>query len=470
MDRPLSAAGRALKRLALVLVWAGTAAAQQVPPADPPWSPAVKIGTDLPSCWSAENAQMAVDPGGNAYAVWLHDTASVKVSRFDAARGTWSEPLRLSGGPAGPAFRLSAPTIDVDNLGNAVVAWVQQNTASPSYSVIWAARYEPAHGAWGGAQVVSHMDGSLAHSPQVVAIGGHAALTWVRDDSPFGLADSVWWANLFRDRAAWGVPFRVDSPYAPAGKVTGLRMAVGPDFQTALVWSKNGTRYPGVPVIWASLGNLLNAPGPASVISNDWLDPETAPQVAITFSGHVHVAWQQSGPGVSGDGFRNIWTVRHDRYEGWAPRRLVSGLYDKTSSLRLVSFNRTLGMRNAMVGWIEPGTPAKVWAAHLFLDEVTPPQLVTTATPGGFADGLTLAVDAHGNAEAAWSVGPVRSAARYRRSSGQWGAAEVLEAADFGVTANGPLAVNASGVSFTGYGVRTGPGHASCVLIGRRHD
>lgn len=469
MDRLPSPVGRLLKCLALALACTGSVAAQEAPPVVTPWSPVVKIGTDLPTCWAADTAQMAVDPAGNAFAVWLHDTASVKVSRFDAARGAWSVPVQLSGGPAGPTLRLSPPSIDVDDLGNAVVAWVQQNTASPSYSVVWAARYLSAQEVWAGAQVVSHMDGSLAHSPQVALRGGRAALAWVRDDSPFGLADSVWWSRLFSGQTTWSVPDRIDDPRAPEGKVTGLRLALGGSEQAALVWSKSGTRYPGVPVIWANLASIYGGGFP-EIISNHWLDPETAPQVVIEFGGRVRVAWQQSGPGLGGDSFRNIWTVQRGTFEPWGTRRLVSGLYDKTSSLRLASFNKLLGMRGTAIGWIEPGTPGRVWAAHLALDEMEPRQLVAT---GNFAiaDTLALAADRQGNVQAAWSDGQnVRAAALYRRSTNRWSLPVVLESSSFGVTPNGPMAVNFAGVTFTGYGVRTGPGLSGCYLAGRRHD
>ena len=126
----------------------------------------------------ASNAELAVDPNGNAIFAWLRsDGTNTRVqARTRSAAGVLSavQTLSASGQDA------SNPRVGVDAGGNAVFAWTRFGGANFRVQ----ARTRSAAGALGAVQNVSK-SGQDAVDPQLaVGAGGDAATTWTRGASP----------------------------------------------------------------------------------------------------------------------------------------------------------------------------------------------------------------------------------------------------------------------------------------------
>jgi PKD domain len=127
---------------------------------------------------SAEEPQLALDPAGNAVAVW---------SRFDGAKdivqaavgsgggGAWGQPADLSA--AGQ--NAEEPQVAIDPAGNAVAVWTRRS--SPSDLVQSARR--AAGGSWETAIPLS-VPGDDAEAPQIsLDPSGNAVAVWTRTDA-----------------------------------------------------------------------------------------------------------------------------------------------------------------------------------------------------------------------------------------------------------------------------------------------
>jgi len=97
-------------------------------PAGGSWGAGVKVNDDVGPAWQSE-ADIAVDALGNAYAVW---TDARNLDRYDVffsfrpAGGTWSQNVQVDSG-AGTADRRT-PKIAVDHLGYAHAIWTDERS------------------------------------------------------------------------------------------------------------------------------------------------------------------------------------------------------------------------------------------------------------------------------------------------------------------------------------------------------
>lgn len=98
--------------------WVVTSASR---PAGGAWGTPVRLSDSSTNSW---DPQVAVDPAGNATAIWSREvggTRAVEAARRPLA-GEWSEPISLS--PQGDAWN---PQISVDPAGNATAAWSRKD-------------------------------------------------------------------------------------------------------------------------------------------------------------------------------------------------------------------------------------------------------------------------------------------------------------------------------------------------------
>jgi len=125
----------------------------------------------------AEEPQVAIDPAGNAVAVW---------SRFDGAKDVVQAAVQAPGGGWGPGADLSPagqnasePQVAIDPAGNAVAVWLREN--SPTEVIQSSSR--PAGGSWEPAVPLSAA-GNDAEAPQVsLDPDGNALAVWSRTDA-----------------------------------------------------------------------------------------------------------------------------------------------------------------------------------------------------------------------------------------------------------------------------------------------
>ncbi len=153
------------------------------------WGSAVLLETD-PAVLS-RNARVAIDPAGNAIAVWEQyagATANVMASRYTAGAG-WGSATLIETDDAGSAF---APQIVIDANGVATAMWSQRNVSGFTFNV-WANRYVPGSG-WGGAVAIDGQAQPARRPALGVDASGRIVAVWEQEVG----ALSHLWASAFR--------------------------------------------------------------------------------------------------------------------------------------------------------------------------------------------------------------------------------------------------------------------------------
>ena len=153
------------------------------------WGSATLLETD-PAVVS-RNARVAIDPAGNAIAVWeqyVGATANVMASRYTAGAG-WGAPVLIEIDDAGSAF---TPQIVIDANGAGTAMWSQRNVAGFTFN-IWANRYVPGSG-WGSAVAIDGQAGPARQPALGVDASGRLVAVW---EQTVGALSHLW-ASVFR--------------------------------------------------------------------------------------------------------------------------------------------------------------------------------------------------------------------------------------------------------------------------------
>jgi hypothetical protein len=267
------------------------------------WGTAELIETD--DAGSADSPQVALDPNGDAVAVWIQSDGArdnVWANRFTPTAG-WGTAELIETDDVDSAF---APQVAVDSNGNAVAVWSQSDGLRPN---IWANHFTPSAG-WGTAELIETDDAGIAGSPQVaVDPNGNAVAIWHQsDDMRFNI-----WANRFTPTAGWGTAERidtddVDSAFAP-------QVAVDPNGNALAVWRQSdGAR----DNIWANRFTPTAGWGTAELIETDDAGNAQGPQVALDPNGNAVAVWFQLS-GMRPD----IWANRFTPTAGWGAAELI---------------------------------------------------------------------------------------------------------------------------------------------------
>jgi len=202
------------------------------------WGPAVGIGG---SGYNTGAPKLAVDPNGNVTVVWTMDDALDATAR----RNIWSNRYTPDGG-WGTAQLIEnnddgdaeTPEIAVDPEGNATAVWWQEDSSSPgSLTSIWSNRYTPGSG-WATPELVENYNGGKAFDQSVTADQmGNAIAVWTQISGP---GESIW-ANRYTPGVGWGTPVSVASG---AGNLRVPRLGVDPSGDVTVVWLQlDGTGY-----------------------------------------------------------------------------------------------------------------------------------------------------------------------------------------------------------------------------------
>jgi hypothetical protein len=179
------------------------------------WEPPQDIS---PSGQPTGDPQVAVDASGNAVAVWMGYngiTPIVQAAIRPGASGLWSAPQQLSA-PGQPAEN---PQVAVDPAGNAIAVWQRSNGAN--WIIQAAAR--PAGGAWQAPQDVSVAGGDAWFAKVAVDADGNAVAVWQRPYGPYHFiqaavrpaASGVWQTPQDLSaggQSSWGADVAIDPP------------------------------------------------------------------------------------------------------------------------------------------------------------------------------------------------------------------------------------------------------------------
>ncbi|HEX3361786.1 MAG TPA: PKD domain-containing protein [Solirubrobacterales bacterium] len=238
-------------------------------PAGGSWQASVAISA---TGQNAENPQVAVDPGGDAVAVWKGPDGSkfIVETASRPAGGSWQAPVAISAAGQNAV----TPQVAIDPGADAVAVWDRYNGAN--HIIETASR--PAGGSW-EAPVDLSVAGRNAETPQVaVDPGGDAVAVWYRDNG----ANYIVQAASRPAGGSWEAPVDLS---AAGRNAFAPQVAFDPGGDAVAVW-ENETDH---------IGETASRPGGGS-----WQAPADlsagqeafAPQVAVDPGGDAVAVWE----------------------------------------------------------------------------------------------------------------------------------------------------------------------------------
>jgi hypothetical protein len=185
---------------------------------------------------SATLPRVALDPKGNAFAIWaqLNLQQHLWAARYDRERAGWSAALQLD-----RSFAVLGPAdLAVDGEGSALVVWGQSDFGA--YELV-ARRYDPVT-SWESAVGVAKLGSEVKPTPRVaMSPQGTTVLTWIQMESFQGDV----WTTRREPGAAWDPPAALESTSASSAF---LAAAIDPIGNAAAVWVQSSG---GPGTLWA---------------------------------------------------------------------------------------------------------------------------------------------------------------------------------------------------------------------------
>ncbi|HUX90259.1 MAG TPA: hypothetical protein VMV48_06165 [Gallionellaceae bacterium] len=346
----------------------------------------------------SSNPQIAIDANGNALAVWQQDgdaTAAVRddiwANRYSASSGTWGTAVLIETDNAGPAV---SPQIAFDLTGNAMAVWLQSNGTS---SQIRSNSYSAGSGTWGTtATIIEPVSLGASSTPQIaIDANGNALVVWSRYDGTGTIM-----SNRYAAGSGWGAASVI-------GGAGGLpQIAIDANGNALAVWSQSDGSNRN---IWANRYSAGSGWGTAALIEWTGGDADN-PQIAFDVSGNALAVWQQnSGFGTN----ERIWSNRYTAGSGWGgfPALIqtdISGGSTANAVEPQIVIDAASG--NALAVWVQPDgasdntpdiwinryTPGSGWGTTANLGQV---RINTAGAPAGQPQ---IAIDANGNAVVVW--------------------------------------------------------------------
>jgi hypothetical protein len=261
------------------------------------WGAARPVSTD--NSGDASGPQVVMDSNGNGIAVWEQVVGNRNRSVVYSARwnGDWGTPQPIDDDNAGNA---EDPEIAVDAEGNAIAVWGQSGNRSEDERFdIWSNRYTPSDNRWGVPELVETDDAGSASDPQVaMAPSGDAVAVWVQFD---GRRFDIW-SNRYTLDVGWGRPERIETENRGQGSTP--QVAMDPSGSAVVVW----TQFDGVQfAIWSNRYTPRGGWGGHESIDVDDPGRSWQPQVAMDRDGIAIAVWAHQEE--VGDRFE-IWSNR----------------------------------------------------------------------------------------------------------------------------------------------------------------
>jgi hypothetical protein len=341
------------------------------------WGWAELIETD--DAGGADFPQVAVDVGGNAVAVWYQDDGTrnnIWSNRYVAGTG-WGTAELIETDNLGNAL---APQVAVEPSGNAVAVWYQWD--GTRYN-IYSNRYVAGTG-WGTAELIETDNAGWAFDPQVaVDVGGNAVAVWGQDD---GIRNNIW-SNRYVAGTGWGTAELIETD---AGDAYSPQVVVDGSGNAVAVWRQSdGTR----DNIWSNRYVAGTGWGTPELIEGDNTGDVISPQVAVDGSGNAFAVWRQSAGS-------NIWSNRYVAGTGWGSAELIE-TYNAGAAIGPQVAVDDSG--NAFAVWQQwDGTRYNIYSNRYVAGTAWGTAELIETDNAGFAWSPQVAVNGSGNAFAVW--------------------------------------------------------------------
>lgn len=223
----------------------------------------------------AGNPQVAIDPAGDAVAVWERSNGANTI--IQAARrpsgGSWTVATDLSE----PGLSATATQVAIDPEGEAVAVW---NRVSGANTIIQSSS-APAGGSWSPALDISEAAPSTGAARVAMDADGEAVAVWRRSNG----ANTVIQGAGRPPGGSWSTPVTLSELGQNSNQP---RVAVDPDGDAFVAWTRAGA----LPAQVASraAGGSWSTP----VVISEAGATATQAQVAVDSGGDAVVVWQRS--------------------------------------------------------------------------------------------------------------------------------------------------------------------------------
>jgi hypothetical protein len=341
---------------------------------------------------SAVHPQIAIDPRGDAVAVWTQSDGArdnIWANHYTVAQG-WGAASLIETDDVGGA---GSPKVALDASGNAIAVWTQSD--GTRYNVR-ANRYSAASGTWGTAQLIQTDYSQPADGPQIaVDAAGNAIVVWYQDgDGVLATRYDIWANRYDAATGTWGAASLIETDNTGGGG-EGLHVAIDGSGNAIAVWNQSdGTRFN---ILANRYTTATGAWGTAQLIETDNAGDAGDPRVGFDAAGNAIAVWQQF------DGTR--WSIFANRYNAatgtWGTAQLIETDNTGPAYIPQVAVDAS---GNAIAVWEHyDGTRYNIVANRYTAATGAwgTAQLIETDDAGG-ADGPQIAIDAGGNALAVW--------------------------------------------------------------------
>jgi len=286
--------------------------------------------------------RIAMDPGGNAIAVWPQSSADpahqdIWANRYVVGSG-WSTATLLGPLNAGTSFE---PEIGIDGAGNAIVTWRQSPVPAGIFSV-WSNRYTTGTG-WNGPQMIESNASAVWFPTVAVDAPGNALALWSESGAP----DDIWF-NRYVAGAGWGIA----TPFGNPSRSQDAQIALDAAGDGMAAWRQadSGAVYS----LWGRRYSATTGWEPASRIDTLSAGTTTAPRIAADPAGNAIAVWNRQDTSTI-----NVWANRYKAGTGWGAAELLETTLD-------YAFNPQIAIDaagNAMAVWTQfDGTRYNIWS------------------------------------------------------------------------------------------------------------
>lgn len=236
------------------------------------------------------------------------------------------------------------PSVAIDNLGNAIVAWVEQTTP-PS---LHAANLDTTSELWSQTTQIDHSIGEVEHyswnyarysrsNPQTSIGGGSSFVAWIQNDGRF---DSVF-VNQY-DGTSWGNPTALEA--YDDGNATEVRIKTDKQGNTTVVWSQYVRALEVFQLMSVQYDSESRSWGTIKQISSENESVYKSSLLSLTPNNEPAVVWVGYGKGTGGKLYyselvNEEWTSPELVSEGSIVPSSLS--FSSTSSQPIVAWSKT---------------------------------------------------------------------------------------------------------------------------------
>ena len=257
----------------------------------------------LSNSGDAALAKVGFDAAGNAIAVWTqfeNNRNDIWSSRFVAASGGWSAPLRISAPNA--VADGNVPALGVDAAGNAIVVWHQGDGRNNHFD-IWSSRFAVAAGSWSAPALLSDGVASAFNPCIAVNAAGIGAVAWSQAQGD-GSTSPSWVQDIWARRVdAGGVFGRATRLDGVGGDVDGyygqIALAVDAFGNGFALWVQGSGSLPFV--IHAARLSASQGWQSDVIVNPAAIEESYSPHLGLDAAGNAVAVWQQqTGVGAYG--------------------------------------------------------------------------------------------------------------------------------------------------------------------------